>query len=518
MWRVQLGVRWSNLAWCVSLAIIGALQAAPRSGTLTLKNGDRFGGQFFGYTEGKGLGWRHESVKGQMRVAVAEVARLQLAVVNVTNNVSGSARVHFRNGDELSLKLDSLNPQELSAETSFAGKLKVARKHLYWLVPGGQGVLIYNGPEGLRGWGAALMGVILGDDGEEVGGIVVTEVMAESPAFKSGMQIGDIVTHINGKAFQNRAAMIRHVKGHMIGDKLKVKVVRGDATKELEVGLAALHWRFEDGALMTDNVGSMIGRELKWPKLADLSFDFNWNIMPAMDVIICADKVREYNAINGYKLRIYQNYAHLYRNTSPDGVSYNTTSLGTVSVRWPNSRKANIRLLIDQNKASVSILLDGKLVKTWKDREGFAGRGGALGFNPQLAGKMKISAIQLKNWSGQTPKGGVSSSIVSGTADRLQFANGDNLSGNIISIKEAKVTVKTPFAEVPVPLEKVSTIIFSNTEKEEKKPTGARFILGGIGRLTGDLLEWNEEGVRIKSPLFGGITVDPAVITSVQFR
>ena len=43
-------------------------------------------------------------------------------------------------------------------------------------------------------------------------------------------------------------------------------------------------------------------------------------------------------------------------------------------------------------------------------------------------------------------------------------------------------------------------------------------MLGGVGRLSGDLLEWGEEEVRIKSPLFGEMAVDPAVITSVQFR
>ena len=188
-------------------------------------------------------------------------------------------------------------------------------------------------------------------------------------------------------------------------------------------------------------------------------------------------------------------------------------------MRWPNSRKANIRLLVNQNKAAVSMLIDGKLVKTWKDpRGGFVGGGGALGFNPKLAGKMKIAAIRLKNWSGQIPNVGGNPQIVAGTTDQLQFGNGDSLSGAIISIKEAKVSVKTPFAEVPIPLENVSTIVFSNPEKREKKTTGSWFMLGGVGRLTGDLLEWNEEGVRIKSPLFGGITVDPAVITSVQFR
>ena len=492
---------------------------AHRLGTLTLKNGDRFGGQFLGYVKGKGLGWQHESVEGQLRVNTAEVVRLQLNTVNVTNTASGSARVRFNNGDELSVNLVSLNPQELSAETWFAGKLTVSRKYLSWLVPGGEGALIYNGPEGLRGWGAALMGVILGEDGVDVGGITVNEVMAGSPAFKSGMQIGDIVTHINGKAFQDRATMIRHVKSHGVGEKLKVKVKRGDAIKQLEVGLAALHWRFEDGALVADNVGSMIGRELKWPKLADISFDFVWSNMPAMDVIICADKVREYNAMNGYKLRVYQNYAHLYRNTSPDGESYNTTSLGTISLRWPSSRKVNIRLLIDQNKATLSMLLDGKLVKTWKDREGFAGRGGALGFNPQLTGKIKISAIQLKKWSGQIPNGSNGLPFVAGRSDQVQFTNGDNLSGSILLIKEAKVMVKTPFAEVPVPMENVSTIVFADPKKkEEKKVTEAQFTLGGTGRLTGALLGWNEEKVTIKSPLFGEIEVSPAAITSVQFH
>ena len=68
--------------------------------------------------------------------------------------------------------------------------------------------------------------------------------------------------------------------------------------------------------------------------------------MPGMDVVICADRVRrEYNAVNGYKLRLYQNYAHLYRNTSPDGLTYNSTSIGTVSVKWPASKEAAIKVL-----------------------------------------------------------------------------------------------------------------------------------------------------------------------------
>ena len=33
------------------------------------------------------------------------------------------------------------------------------------------------------------MGVILGDDGEDVGGVVIMEVMADSPALRAGLEL-----------------------------------------------------------------------------------------------------------------------------------------------------------------------------------------------------------------------------------------------------------------------------------------------------------------------------------------
>ncbi len=118
-------MRMPGLICSLLLLIVCGGHAAPRLGTLTLKNGDRFGGQFLGYVKGKGLGWQHESVEDQLRVNAAEVVRLQLNAVNATNTASGSARVRFNNGDELSVNLASLNPQELAAETWFGGKLSV---------------------------------------------------------------------------------------------------------------------------------------------------------------------------------------------------------------------------------------------------------------------------------------------------------------------------------------------------------------------------------------------------------
>lgn len=493
------------------------LVAAPRVGVFTMTDGGRFEAEFLGVEGGKGMVWRHPAFEGVRYISQAGLRQLRLSAADAPKRRSHTARVRFRNGDELAINLSGLNANAMQMETWFAGKLSVPRQHLAWLVPGGEGELVYHGPRSLRGWGAALMGVVLGDDGEDVGGVVITEVMADSPAMQGGLKVGDLITHMNGKAYLDRTLLIQAVKKHLVGDTLKVRVQRGEESIDLKVGLAALHWRFEEGALVTDQVGSMIGREFEWPAVSELSFELNWKNMPGIDVVICGDRVREYNAMNGYKLRLYQNYAHLYRNTSTDGLTYNSTSIGTVSVKWPINKEAAIKVLVDQKKATVSLLVNGKLLKTWKDPNGFAGRGGALGFNPQLADRMRISGIRLRHWNGQLPNGR-SPQMAGGAEDHVRFSNGNNLKGKVGSVAEGKLMVKTSFAEVPVPLEKVATVVFAAPKVQPDEENLAWITLGGEGRITGEILEWNAKGVLVRTSLFGEVTLDPTVVSSVQFR
>ncbi len=506
------------MKWWVGVCLLSLeALAAPRQAVCTMADGGRFEASFLGYTANKGYAWKHPAFDQLMYVAPEGLNQLRLTAAEAPARRPHSARVRFHNGDELAMDLDTLEPDAMKLKTWYAGKISVSRQQLAWLTPGGEGELVYYGPQSLRGWGAALMGVVLGDDGAEVGGIVIAEVMAESPAMRGGLKVGDLVTHLNGKAYQDRALLIQAVKKHLVGDTLKVRVLRGEQPVELKVGLAALHWRFEEGALLTDQVGSMIGREFDWPARSELSFRFGWKNMPGMDVVFCADRNREYNAMNGYKLRLYQGYAHLYRNSSPDGVTYNTTSIGTVTVRWPAQRQSVIKLLVDQKKAEISLLVDGKLVKTWKDPAGFGGRGGALGFNPQLADAMRISEIQLRHWSGRLPDAR-GPQAADNKEDRVLFANGNHLKGKVGRVAGGKLVVKTSFAEVPVPLDKVTAVVFAKPDQLPDELPMASITLGGDGRITGNILEWNARQVRVRTALFGEITLDPAAISSVRFR
>ena len=510
-------------AFAFYLFLAAGLVAAPsnpsssRTGTINLKNGDRFRGDFIGYDSMKGFGWNHDSINGVMWVESSAVSRLQLNAGKGVAARSHSARVKFINGDELSMDISSLDGEVLSLDTWFAGKLKSPRKHLMWLVPGGAGVVVYDGPKSLRGWGAGLIGVLLGDDGDLVGGVTVMEVMEASPALRAGMQIGDIVTHVNGKAVVLRGDMIQKVKQNQVGDKVMIRVLRGKKPIEFIITLAALNWVFDQGALMSTGMGSLIGREFKWPRTSNLSFDFEWKNMPAMDIILCADKVRESNAINGYKLRIIQNRVQLYRNNSADGAIFSSSSLGTVILKLPvgGQRKLNLSALIDQNKATILLLQDGRLVKRWRDPKGFAGRGGAIGFLPQSADPQKISNLRLREWNGHPPSGS-GPGDASGTQDLVQFTNGDLLRGKILEIKDAKLMIKTNFGNVPLPMDKISHIVF---EGRKIQPTSSSvFYLNGVGRLTGKLIEWGEKGVRVDSQIFGEIILNPEVVSSVQFR
>ena len=503
----------------LTLGLFTVQSALPpaRTGTLNLKNGDQFRGAFIGYDSMKGFGWIHDSISGAMWIEPSAVSRLQLNAGKDDAVRSHSARVKFVNGDELSMDISGFDGEVLSLNTWFAGKLKSPRKHLMWVVPGGAGVVVYSGPKSLRGWGAGLIGVLLGDDGDLVGGVTVMEVMEGSPALRAGLQIGDIVTHVNGKIVTLKGDMIQKVKQNQVGDKVKIRVLRGKKLMDFIITLAALNWEFDQGSLKSTGMGSLIGREFKWPRTSNLSFDFEWRNMPAMDIILCADKVRESNAINGYKLRIFQNRVQLYRNNSADGAIFSSSSLGAVMLKFPagGQRKVNLSVLIDQNKATILLLQDGRLVKTWRDPKGFVGRGGAIGFYPQSADPQKISNLQLREWNGHPPSGS-GPGAASGSQDLVQFTNSDLLRGKILEIKDAKLMIRTNFGKVPLPMDKISHLVF---EKRKIQPTASSvFYLNGVGRLTGKLIQWNEKGVKVESKVFGEIILNPGVVSSVQFR
>jgi putative serine protease PepD len=71
------------------------------------------------------------------------------------------------------------------------------------------------------------LGVSMGDAPNGQDGAVVQDVASGSPAAKAGLQVGDLVTAVDGKSIQSSAEMVAAIRDHKPGDKVAVTVDRG---------------------------------------------------------------------------------------------------------------------------------------------------------------------------------------------------------------------------------------------------------------------------------------------------
>jgi S1-C subfamily serine protease/photosystem II stability/assembly factor-like uncharacterized protein len=75
---------------------------------------------------------------------------------------------------------------------------------------------------------------ITGDTGPE-GGAKLSNVTEGGPAEKAGVLKGDVIVAINDKDVADYRATLDALRGKRVGDKVKLKIKRGDDTKEIEV-------------------------------------------------------------------------------------------------------------------------------------------------------------------------------------------------------------------------------------------------------------------------------------------
>jgi serine protease Do len=88
-----------------------------------------------------------------------------------------------------------------------------------------------------RGWLGVSMRELTAEEAEKSGvsGAMVSGVLANSPATKSGIRRGDIITKWNGKAVTGPSELGLQVAWSKIGDKATVTVQRGDESKEFSI-------------------------------------------------------------------------------------------------------------------------------------------------------------------------------------------------------------------------------------------------------------------------------------------
>jgi photosystem II stability/assembly factor-like uncharacterized protein len=116
---------------------------------------------------------------------------------------------------------------------------KVGDKLKYKVLRGGAIVEIIVTLERRPDDAGAASNVYLGISGEDVEkGVRVTRVADSSPASAAGVKTDDVIRAIGEKEVADYDALLEEVRSHKVGDKLKIKLSRGDKSQELEITLA----------------------------------------------------------------------------------------------------------------------------------------------------------------------------------------------------------------------------------------------------------------------------------------
>ena len=69
-------------------------------------------------------------------------------------------------------------------------------------------------------------------------GVLVGEVEADGPAAKAGLQVGDVVTAVDGEKIESGADLSRAIRSKKSGETVKLEVLRDKAKKTLSVAVA----------------------------------------------------------------------------------------------------------------------------------------------------------------------------------------------------------------------------------------------------------------------------------------
>lgn len=82
-----------------------------------------------------------------------------------------------------------------------------------------------------------VIGVILGRDGEEVGGVMIERVMERSAGAAAGLKKGDVVTSVEGTTVTSREKVIELVGANDPGEVVAIRVKRGEDSLPFRVTL-----------------------------------------------------------------------------------------------------------------------------------------------------------------------------------------------------------------------------------------------------------------------------------------
>ncbi|HEX7261503.1 MAG TPA: hypothetical protein VF258_06775 [Luteolibacter sp.] len=299
-------------------------------------------------------------------------------------------------------------------------------------------------------------------------------------------------------------------------------------------------WIYQNSAFRSVDSGS-ISRNVNLPDECFIAFDASWRSSLGLRLVFFSEDLTSNQPRSGYEINFQQRNV-TFRGWKQQQQRFLGQTQNALSLQ--ENEKARIEIRASLKSGKVCLFVDGEIIEVWTDPDvarNEVGRGIHFIASTSSA-PLQISHIEVGAWDGeldQVPNPRIPGGMqlpgmhggqemedepepVPATAEkpetgRMELRNGDSLAGQVVSIDDGIITVKTPFRDVRLPVETLRSLALKPVDEERCKrekgdvrawlPDGSSLVFrlesAGEGILTGS--SQNFGTARFKSAAFSRI-------------
>ncbi len=390
----------------IAAALTVASWAEPGTPVVRFSNNDQLSGSMESLTTER-LVWKSPILAEPVPFFLKNVLDLTLTGTQPETKASHEATITLTNGDTVRGQLASVTDAAVELDTWFAGRMKFNRLMIRDVRISEHPDFIYRGPTGLDGW----------------------KQSGPKPA-----------------------------------------------------------WTYQNSAFRSNATGS-IARNVDLPDECTIAFDASWRGSFGLKLVFFSEDLASDRPATGYEMTIQTRSIYL-RSCKTKKFLGHTPNAVTLQ----ENEKARIEVRASLVSGKICLFVDGQIIDVWTDPDvarNEVGRG--IHFITQNESPVQISRIEVGTWDGEVdqlpePKllGGLrqfgnqgiqemedepepSPPPAKPDTERMELRNGDTIAGQVLSIIDGMITVKTPFREVKLPVGALRSVALKPVDLERCK-------------------------------------------------
>ena len=281
-------------------------------------------------------------------------------------------------------------------------------------------------------------------------------------------------------------------------------------------GNQSVGWYYREGAFVSQQPGTS-GRDFRLTQSSTLDFDLSWKGYFNLVVALYTDVIDQVNfGSPAYKFYFGRGFVNLSRSKPRSSPA----TLGRASL--PNMLKTdemNVQIRVNKKQSTLVLRIDGELIGSWKEQDGFVAQGtGLLFFNQQKGHGVSIRNLCVTTWDGAQEVSEVNHTATDN--DWLYLVNGDRVAGQLIRIADQHATLATHTTEFIIPLSRITQTFFASAAQSPpgEKPDMVRIYLASGGSVAMALNQWSSKTIIGNSLNFGRVVLPTHTIRKVRFN